>query len=168
MDIVKLVYDPLTTRAARRALVGRMRSRLSPDKGRFTGRDVTRLLEAAWRRYDEAAGGLPAQPTLGSTMNVRLACFTLSFFQALLAAGTERDYATELVADATWQVYRVWARLTSAAGRLARGTSTALAFAVRKTGNREAPVHLRFPFNPPGYRLETVPAERGIAFDVVH
>ena len=168
MDIVKLVYDPLTTLAARRALVGRMRSRLSPDKGRFTGSDVTRLLEAAWRRYDEAAGGLPAQPTLGSTMNVRLACFTYSFFQELLAAGTGRDYATELVADATWQVYRVWARLTSAAGRLARGKSTALAFAVRKTGNREAAVHLRFPFNAPGYRIETVPAERGIAFDVVH
>src|SRR5471030_3166515 len=99
MDIVKLVYRPFAARAARRALVGRMRARLLPDAGRFTGSDIVRLLDAAWRRYDEAAGDLPAQPTRGSTMNVRLACFTFSFFNELLAAGTERQYAIELVAD---------------------------------------------------------------------
>lgn len=41
-------------------------------------------------------------------MNLRLACFTIAFFDALLAAGTEREYAIELVADAAaWKVYRL-------------------------------------------------------------
>jgi hypothetical protein len=35
-----------------------------------------------------------------SRMNVRLACFTMTFFNTLLATGAEREYATELVADA--------------------------------------------------------------------
>ncbi len=168
MDTVKLIYESLTKRAARRALVGRVRTRVSPDKGRFVRADVTRLLDAAWQRYDDAVGSLPAQPTAGSTMNVRLACFTFSFFEELLAAGTERQYAIELVADATWQVYQVWIRLTSAAGHLAHGKSTALAFAAKTDGDAEGRVHLRFPFNAPGYRIETVASERGTAFDVVH
>ena len=167
MDIVRLGYQPLTSRAAERAVVGRTRSRESPEGGRFTRSDLRRLLRASWTRYDGAVGSLPAQPTLGSTMNVRLACFTFSFFEELLAAGIERRYAIELVADATWQVYRMWARLTSAAGHLTPGKS-ALAFASRKTADRGSTVHLRFPFNSPGYVIETVQTERGTAFDVVH
>ena len=92
---------------------------------------------------------------------------TFSFFEELLAAGTERRYAIELVADATWQVYRMWARLTSAVGHLTPGKS-ALAFASSKTADRGSTVHLRFPFNAPGYVIETVQAEHGTAFDVVH
>ena len=145
MDMVKLLYEPISKRAARRALLGRTRARLWPEKGRFTRSDVKRLLDAAWRRYDEVLSDLPEQPTRGSTMNVRLACFTFSFFEQLLATGAEREYAIELVADASWQVYQMWARLASAAGRLAHGKSTGLAFAVRKTGDREGLVSLKFP-----------------------
>ena len=168
MDAVKVVYEPLTKRAARRALLGRVRTRLSAERGRFTRSDVTRLLRGAWERYDEASGELPAQPTIGSTMNVRLACFTLSFFEELLAAKTERAYAIELVADATWQVYQTWARVASTVGCLARGKSTALAFAVSGPSDAHAAVHLRFPFNAPGYVTESVSAEQGTAFNVVH
>ena len=166
MDIVKLLYGPATARAARRALIGRLRQRLSPETGRFIRSDVTRLIDAAWRRYDDAVGSLRAQPTKGSTMNVRLACFTFAFFEELLAKGTEREYAIELVADASWQVYRVWARLTAAVAYLARRKSTALAFAV--STKEEGLVRLRFPFNAPGYLINTAPTEHGIAFDVVH
>ena len=64
MDSVKLVYKPLAARAARRALIGRMRARLSPEKGRFTRRDVTRCLEGAWKRYDTGVGSVRVQPTV--------------------------------------------------------------------------------------------------------
>ena len=50
MDLVKPIYEPLTRRAARRALLGRMRVRALPDTGRFTHNDVTRFLDAAWIR----------------------------------------------------------------------------------------------------------------------
>lgn len=167
MDLVKPIYAPLTKRAARRALLGRMRARALPENGRFTEVDVSRLIDAAWRRYDTAVVSLPAQPTAGSTMNVRLACFTFSFFEALLAEGTEREYAIELVADATWKVYQMWARVASTVGRLAREKSSALAFAVTAKADGDAAVHLRFPFNAPGYVIETVPATEGTAFNVL-
>jgi ubiquinone biosynthesis protein len=165
MDWVKLVYAPLAARALRRTLVGRVRDRTASTRGRFTRAEATSLLHAAWRRYDAAVPELPLQPTLGSTMNVRLACFTFSFFQELLAAGVERAYAIELVADATWAVYRLWARIASTAARLTPGKSAALAFAVQ--GKEHGSLSLRFPFNAPGYAIEEVPAAPGVAFDVV-
>jgi ubiquinone biosynthesis protein len=92
-------------------------------------------------------------------MNLRLACFTLSFFDELLAAGTDRPHAIELVADAAWGIYRAWAR----AARLMYRRS-ALGFAPRTIGNDAS---LRFPFNAPGYLIEPVGAPAGTAFDVV-
>jgi ubiquinone biosynthesis protein len=100
-------------------------------------------------------------------MNVRLACFTMSFFNALLETGVDREYATELVADAAWKVYRLWSQIALGLARLTPGRKTALAFAVGKGAAGEGQVSLRFPFNAPGYRIETVAAATGTAFDVV-
>jgi L-2-amino-thiazoline-4-carboxylic acid hydrolase len=126
--------------------------------------DVDRFLRDTWARYDERAQSLPHQPTIGSTMNVRLACFTLSFFEALQATGVERAYAAELIADAAWRVYRQWARLAVGLARLWPRRATALGFA---RIDREGRASLRFPFNAPGYVVETVESDRGTAFDVV-
>jgi hypothetical protein len=91
MDYVKFIDQPLAAHAARQVLVGRNLARQSPDRGRFTRADVDSLLTAAWLRYAEDVGKLPVEPTIGSRMNVRLACFTMSFFNALLAIDTERS-----------------------------------------------------------------------------
>lgn len=40
------------------------------------------------------------------TPNLRVVRFTMSFFNALLAVDTDPGYAIELVAGATWKVYR--------------------------------------------------------------
>lgn len=53
------------------------------------GNAVEQILEQVHLAASEVVGSLPVQPTRGSTMNVRLACFTFSFFEELLATGTE-------------------------------------------------------------------------------
>jgi len=167
MDYVQFIYRPLVGRAARQVLVGRTRARQSPEEGRFTRADVDGLLKAAWVRYAEGVGKLSPEPTVGSRMNVRLACFTMSFFDALLAIDTDRTYAIELVADAAWKIYRLWSAAALGLTYLRPGKPTALAFAVAKRGDHQVDVSLRFPFNAPGYLIETVPADIGTAFDVV-
>jgi hypothetical protein len=167
MDYVKFIYRPLAGHAARRTLVGRNRARQSPDRGRFTRADVDGLLRTAWVQYTEREGTLPPEPTVGSRMNVRLACFTMSFFNALLAIGTDRDYAIELVADAAWRIYRLWSNIALGLARLTPGKTTSLAFAVSKHGDQQGDVSLRFPFNAPGYLIEPVLADGGTGFDVV-
>ncbi len=149
MDYVKFIYLPLARGAARQALVGRNRTRGSAERGRFTRLDVDRFLKEAWQSYDKDVAGLPREPTIGSRMNVRLACFTMSFFQALTSAGTDRPYAIELVSDAVWRVYRVWSIVASALAHLTPGKKTALAFAVTSQSRHSAGVSLTFPFNAP-------------------
>jgi hypothetical protein len=167
MDFVRLIYRPLAGHAARQVLVGRPRAQQLPERGRFTRAEVNGLLKVAWVRYTETVGKLPSEPTLGSRMNVRLACFTTSFFDALLEINIDRGYAIELVADAAWKVYRLWSTIALVLTRLRPGKTTALAFAVAKQGVRQTDVSLRFPFNAPGYLIESVHAEIGTAFDVV-
>ena len=154
MDYVKFIYRPLAGHAARWTLVGRNRARQSPERGRFTRADVNDLLKTAWVQYTEREGTLPPEPTVGSRMNVRLACFTMSFFDALLIIGIDREYAIELVADAAWRVYRLWSIIALGVAHLTPGKTTALAFAVSPHGNRQGDVSLRFPFNAPGYLIE--------------
>jgi hypothetical protein len=110
---------------------------------------------------------LPLEPTIESRMNVRLACFTMSFFNALLAIDTERGYAIELVADAAWRVYRLWSTVALGLAYLTPGKTTSLAFAVGGRGDLQGEMPLRFPFNAPGYLIESVAADSGTAFDVV-
>lgn len=166
MDLVRLIFRPWTQRIARRVLVGRSRVHGAPTRGRFTRDDIDGLLVTAWKSYGERAPALPREPTAGSTMNVRLACFTLAFLDALLAKGVERGYAIELVADAAWGIYSVWGRVASRA-RLRPAKGSALGFAtIGKHGDPDA-VSLRFPFNAPGYVIKAVRSARGIAFDVV-
>lgn len=167
MDYVKFIYRPLAARAARQALVGRNRARQSPDRDRFTRADVDGLLKTAWSEYAQRVGRLPLEPTVGSRMNVRLACFTISFFNAVLATGVERAYAIELVADAVWRVYRLWSTIALGLARLTPGRTTSLAFAVTKREDQQSRVSLRFPFNAPGYLIEPILADSGTAFDVI-
>jgi ubiquinone biosynthesis protein len=166
MDYVKFVYRPLAARAARQALIGRNRAQRSPERGRFTRGDVDALLKTAWRDYTARVVKLQPEPTAGSRMNVKLACFTLSFCNALLGIGTERAYAIELVADAAWRVYRLWSSIALGLARVTPGKTTSLAFAVTNQGDHGR-MSLRFPFNAPGYLIEAVPAETRTAFDVV-
>jgi L-2-amino-thiazoline-4-carboxylic acid hydrolase-like protein len=100
-------------------------------------------------------------------MNVKLACFTMSFFNALLGIGTERTYAIELVADAAWRVYRLWSILALGLARVTPGKATSLAFAVTTHGDPHGRVSLSFPFNAPGYLIEPALVDHGTAFDVV-
>ena len=134
MDYVKLLYRPLATRAALHVLVGRNRAPQSPDRGRFTRRDVDDLLKKAWIDYEARSKRLSPEPTFGSRMNVRLACFTMSFFDALLAVGTDRDFAINLIADTAWRVYRLWSMVALSLARLTPGRTTSLAFAINKRG----------------------------------
>lgn len=163
MDFVRLLYRPLAKRAARHVLIGRVRAPQSPGEGRFTRDNVDDLLNGAWVDYAMRSKKLSREPTIGSRMNVRLACFTMSFFEALMAAGTDRDYAIELISDTAWRVYRLWSGVALVLARVTPGKTTSLAFAVNRGGG----LSLSFPFNAPGYLIKPVPTASGTAFDVV-
>ena len=148
--------------AARSAIAGRSRSRDEPTAGRFTRKDVDRLLGAAWANFDRLSPQLPREATLGSRQNVVLACLTLSMLQALLAEGIERDYAIELIGDACWKVYAQW-------GQIPRLLSRASTRDPAKRMRMSVDMFLRYPFNQPGYRYRyrDIAEPRGRGLDML-
>jgi hypothetical protein len=159
----RLLVRPLATRAARAAIVGRNRSRLEPERGRFTRAEADTLLRQAWRAFEARTPDVSGLPTLGSRMNVLLAGVTLAVFESLTGAGVERAYAIELVGDSCWRVYRWWGLLGRLAARLS-GRDAIRDQRQRVGPNGEWPIS--FPFNPPGYLARYVPTEKGLGFDV--
>lgn len=156
MNALTLVVRPVVRWAALRAIVGRNRLRDRPDQGRFTRAEVRRMHSEAWGLLRELTLALPLEPTRGGRMNVLLACVTLAYFRALLAAGIERAYAIELLADAAWKIYEQWRRVPRVLGR----------FVTRDPIGRmrwRVDSFLRFPFNPPAYEFERLPTSDGIA-----
>jgi len=157
--LLRILFKPWTHRVARRLIVGRCRSN-HPEDGRFTHAEVRGLVGDAWRIFDEREPRLAAQPTIGSRLNVKFACLTLAFFHALLKHGLERTYAIQIMSDLTWAFYAKWCGV----GRLLGGRGVITHFGQLKTGDV---VPLLFPFNPPGYIAKWVPADCGVAYDVV-
>jgi len=146
--------------AARAAIVGRNRSRTDPGAGRFTRKDIDRLLGAAWANFDRLTPELPGEPTHGSRQNVVLACLTLSMLKALTADGVEREYAIELIGDTCWKVYAQWGQIPRVVTRLrTRDPAKRMAMSVA--------MFLRYPFNWPGYRYAEVLEPRGRGLDML-
>jgi hypothetical protein len=158
--VVKSIYRWSARRAARSALVGRLRDREHQEEGRFTREEVAELLRQTWTAYDQLAPHVPREPTIGSRMNLLLAAMTLAFLQVLIARGTSRAYAIELVGDVAWKIYERWGQIPGVVARLrSRDPSERMRVSVE--------LFLRFPFTPPGYRFDRLPSEEGISLDML-
>jgi hypothetical protein len=150
---------PFAQLAARRAMVGRNRSRSDPTAGRFTRTEVSQLVVVAFRRFRGHVPDLPSEPTIGSRQNVMLAALTLSLLEALENAGIERSYAVELTGDTCWRFYRHWGQVTGAATRMVtRDPIRGLRLNVN--------AFLAFPFGQPGYRFDDVTQDDGRSLDM--
>jgi L-2-amino-thiazoline-4-carboxylic acid hydrolase len=159
--LLKLIYRPWIGRSARATLIGRNRSQTNFENGRFTSADVSNILNRVWAEYDELASTVPRAPTVGSRMNLLLACMTFSCFRTLLSMDVERPYAVELIGDIAWKLYEAWGQLPRAIARLSRRDA-------REQLRLCVNLFLRFPFGPPGYRFNRLPSSEGISLDIIH
>lgn len=157
--LAKLIFRPVVKQAAHHALAGRSRDRYKPGAGRFSHPEITQILDRAWNDFDRLAPSVPQEVTLGSRMNVLLACLTAAMLQAMIASGVERAYAIELIADACWKIYEQW-------GAIARLVSRVLTRKPVEQLQVSVNMFLRFPFNPPGYQFVRVPNDQGISVDM--
>ena len=147
---MKMLLKLLLSPAARRAL-----------RGSLPSKEVGHILQETWRMYDQLVPRIPKESTRGSRLMLRLAACAVSLYRALLQKSFSAEEASRLVSEAAWLVYakmalppRVLATLLTRnpLGRLKIATD----------------FFRWFPFGPPSYRMEDVPAEAGVvAFDVL-
>ncbi len=161
-DVVRFAFPPLTRWAARRALVGRSRARRDPSRGRFTRADVQRLVARAWQWYDAQVPRVPTLPTVGSRLNLKLACWTVALFHSLLDAGVDRDEAVDLVADVMWRLFQQWGRVGQVLTRLRPELKTRPRHLLP-----DGTIDLGFPFSPPAYVARPISGDGARSFEVV-
>lgn len=155
---VRMLGGPVLAVLVRRVLVGRQIGGVS-GRHTLTRADVGTILRRLWVHFDNLAPGIPWEPTFGARMNVALAATTVAARRAFREAGIPDPDVGDLIKEIAWRVYRIWALLPGAIARLVtRHPMKRLRVA---TG-----LFRRFPFNPPGYRMEDVPAAGAVAFDV--
>jgi hypothetical protein len=152
MDLRTRLYAYTQFRLLCRALIDRNRSREHPERGRFTRRDVKRILADAAARIPELASGIPSEPTPGARLMLRSGVWSLAMYHAIRATGAEADHATELCTDYLWTSYRRNVRRARWHGHLRHRDP-------EKQMARIQERFLRFPLESPGYdcRLEEVP-----------
>ena len=150
-------------RAFRSALVGRERSLGHAEAGRFKKADVDAVVDDAWQELATLipAARLDRYPRFGTRLNAYLSVATLAGYRALRRAGTGRDYALTLSADAGWLFYREMIRVPRAVARLFRRMpQSRIDFIIRML--------MRFPFAPPrddqapGYQVDAWKDEAGM------
>ena len=161
VTLVKIAVRPLARWAAKRALLGRYLDRNDPARGRITRDQMNRVLRRTWQAYDTLAPGAQAGrlKTQGNRLNVLLGVLSLAVWRALLAEGTGRPYATELVTDLAWKIYEKWIVLPRLAARLAHRDP-------QQQMNMMLGMFLRFPFSRPGYDWQARPGAGAFTLDI--
>jgi hypothetical protein len=159
--LVKLAYKPIVRWAAYRILQGRYLDREQTNKGRFTRTEVNRIIDKTWHNFDELVpvAHVERYKNLGNRQNVLLGVLTHALYRALLEAGLEKDYATELVSDLIWVIYEKWIVFPRATARLSKRDP-------QKQMDKMLRIFLRFPFSPPGYVSEVLPEKDVLALDI--
>ncbi|MFQ5537816.1 MAG: L-2-amino-thiazoline-4-carboxylic acid hydrolase [Gemmatimonadota bacterium] len=117
------------------------------DGPRMALGDAERVFREAWARHRARTHELPKEGTVGGRLNVRLASLTLEFMRTLEATGYERSEAVRLTREIAWRLYRRWASIPRAWGRMRGGSRT-------NRMNHMLRAFLRFPFSEPSYRWD--------------
>lgn len=148
--LLKIVQKSLLKRAARRTILDRCRCQEKPEKCRFNRADVRHVLKQTWRNYDELAPDIPSESAFASRMGVRIACMLLSLYRALLATGVKKDYATSLIGDLLWKMYKKFVGISGLISRiLSRDPKKRMRICVK--------MFYLIPCKPPGYVYKVVP-----------
>jgi hypothetical protein len=143
--ILKRFYRRLLRGAAYEIVVGRLKERGAPQKGRWLRHEIDAIFAQTWDNAETILpeADLASLPNWGNRHNVFLAVLTIAAYDAFRDAGAEKDDAIELFADMGWKLYTRFLTLPRFFARLRyRDPQRQMNFILRAL--------LRFPFSAPG------------------
>ena len=131
-------------------LTPRCRRDGEPEHGRFTTRDIERIIQTANSHAVELAQHFKDLPNIGNYMMAYSSMLDLAIYRALLGENVDPGYATNLIGDINWQFvtntnsyYRLKKKL------IALKTKDPLELMGKFLVDM-----LKFPYGKPGYRAE--------------
>jgi len=129
-------------------------------QGRLSASEIKRAIRNALHNYKALVKDIPPEETLGARVMVRLATATVCLYQSLQDSGLTGEEAIDKISQVNWLIYK---RLTGPPWKLTGLLDRNPLARVR----RAMDLFMRFPYAPPGYRMNYVEAgEDTVAFDV--
>ena len=127
--------------------------------GTALGDSTDDILAATWARVAALKSSIPVQPTLGSTITIRLAAATIALDQVLRTRGLDARASADLIYRIGWRVY---VRM----GEVPQLVAMAITHDPAKRLRIATDLFRHFPFGAPAYEWRDVAAaDDVVAFD---
>jgi len=156
--LAKKIIRKIAWAAKRKTMIQILASRCRrdgmPEYGRFTPKEIKRIVFQAYLNVEELMPYFNDLENLGNYQNEYAGLIDLAIYRALLKAGIDRNYAVNLVGDMMWQalvnakgVVPIIDPLRNKLHRLT--TKDPMAYLEKRLKDG-----MKYPYSKPGYKIE--------------
>ncbi len=125
----------------------------------FDEKVVNQIMSNTFKKYQLEEPKLPKQKSFGATITIHLACYSVALYNSLLSAGKNKEEATTILYDISWDVY-------TKMGDIPMLIASIFSTDKHKKMELTTQVFRTFPFSSPDYGWEDVEADNNtIAFN---
>ncbi len=125
----------------------------------FSDNIIKQVMQNTLTKYRLEEPKLPKQESLGASITIRMACYSVAFYNSLLSIGKSKEEATEILYDVCWDIYTKM------------GDTPMLIASIFSTDKHKkmeiaTQIFRTFPFSQPDYIWEDIKSDnKTIAFD---
>ncbi len=125
----------------------------------FNGANTEKILAQTISTYKQEKDSLLKQQSIGATLTLNMACFSVAFYRSLIENGMTKEKAIDVLYNICWEIYQVMAEIPAKfANTMTNSAHDKMRFATQ--------LFRLFPFSSPDYRWKDVKADKNtVAFD---
>ena len=125
----------------------------------FNDKLVDQIIENTYQFYIENEPHLPKQKSLGASITIRMACYSVGFYNSLITIGKTKDESTQILYDICWNIY-------TKMGDLPMLIASIFSNDKHKKMEIATQIFRTFPFSSPDYIWEDIQSDnKTVAFD---
>ncbi len=125
----------------------------------FSENTVNQIIENTSQYYKDNEPELPKQESLGASITIRMACYSVGFYEGLLSVGKIKEEATEILYNICWDIY-------TKMGDFPMLVASTFSNDKHKKMEIATQIFRVFPFSSPDYIWEDISSDnKTVAFD---
>ncbi len=125
----------------------------------FDDKTVSQITEKTHQQYKENEPNLLRQKSFGASITIRMACYSVAFYNSLLSVGKNKEESIEILYNICWDIYKIM-------GDAPMIIANAISSNKHKKMEIATQIFRIFPFSSPDYIWEDVESDnKTVAFD---
>jgi len=149
-QIIRMQIWSIKKKTIKQVLKNRCRREGEPEYGRFTERDIDRIIQQSKTNLSELLPLFPNLPNIGNYMMAYSAMIDLAIYRAIIMEKADASYATNLIGDINW----LFVRNTSGYYQFKKKLIALKTMDLTEQMGIFLRDMLKFPYGEPGYQAE--------------